>query len=404
MKIDIHNYAHRVNLALKRIDKADISQKNKDYIKQFMDFCIADGMSAGRVVKYANTIKYWALWLDKDFDIVTKQDIAPVVTKIQLNDRYTAWTKKDYKILFKRFFKWVKGTEEYPEEVKWIHGRMKLNETRLPAEGELLNENDIKRLLDVADHPRDKALISMLWESGCRVGELCSMLISNVEIDKYGLLISVHGKTGSRKLRLISSTQHLMTWLKMHPLRKDKSSPLWINFGSKNQNEIVSYPRVNNMLKKHFKKAGIDKKSNPHIFRHSRATYLANHLTEFQMNQYFGWKQGSDMPSTYVHLSGKEIEGAILALNGVVDKEKKKEITQLRPKKCPRCESINSYDSKYCSKCAGILDIKEAMILQDQHEETNKRLNETEAFFKRLREQPHILKGLMQMMGGVGDI
>ncbi|MEA3378864.1 MAG: hypothetical protein U9Q69_04460 [Nanoarchaeota archaeon] len=52
------------------------------------------------------------------------------------------------------------------------------------------------------------------------------------------------------------------------------------------------------MIRKLFKEAGVDKKHNPHTFRHSRASYLANYLTEFQMNQYFGWVQGSDMPST----------------------------------------------------------------------------------------------------------
>ena len=44
---------------------------------------------------------------------------------------------------------------------------------------------------------------------------------------------------------------------------------------------------------------------------------MANHLTEFQMNQYFGWIQGSDMPSTYVHMSGKNVDEALLRMNGV---------------------------------------------------------------------------------------
>jgi hypothetical protein len=43
---------------------------------------------------------------------------------------------------------------------------------------------------------------------------------------------------------------------------------------------------------------------------------MANPLTEFQMNHYFGWTQGSNMPSTYVHLSGKDLDGAILKMNG----------------------------------------------------------------------------------------
>lgn len=38
------------------------------------------------------------------------------------------------------------------------------------------------------------------------------------------------------------------------------------------------------------------------------------------MNVYFGWVQGSGMPSIYVHLSGRDIDDAILKANGVTEK------------------------------------------------------------------------------------
>lgn len=39
-----------------------------------------------------------------------------------------------------------------------------------------------------------------------------------------------------------------------------------------------------------------EKPVNPHHFRHSRATYLANYLTEAQMCEWFGWVHGSRVP------------------------------------------------------------------------------------------------------------
>ncbi|WP_394344768.1 hypothetical protein [Salinigranum halophilum] len=53
---------------------------------------------------------------------------------------------------------------------------------------------------------------------------------------------------------------------------------------------------------------------NPHHFRHSRATHLANWLTEAQLCEWFGWVQGSNVPARYVHLSGRDIDNAYLAL------------------------------------------------------------------------------------------
>jgi hypothetical protein len=52
------------------------------------------------------------------------------------------------------------------------------------------------------------------------------------------------------------------------------------------------------------------------VFRHinSDSQYLlAGKLAEAQMNQIFGWKQSSEMLSIYVHLSGKDVDDAILA-------------------------------------------------------------------------------------------
>lgn len=76
---------------------------------------------------------------------------------------------------------------------------------------------------------------------------------------------------------------------------------------------------------------------------------MANHLTEFQMNQYFGWVQGSDMPSTYIHMNSKKIEESILALNGI-ERAKKTEKSSLKPQRCIKCELLNSSDAKFCSK------------------------------------------------------
>ncbi|WP_340819137.1 hypothetical protein [Methanolobus sp. WCC4] len=39
------------------------------------------------------------------------------------------------------------------------------------------------------------------------------------------------------------------------------------------------------------------------------------------MNAYFGWVQGSDMPAVYVHLSGRDVDDAVLKANGVVSHE-----------------------------------------------------------------------------------
>jgi integrase/ribosomal protein L40E len=365
-EIDIHDYPKKLQAAISYVEKAPISQRNKKLISDFKDDCSLIGMGLPRIVRYLQVLPRLAKILSIDFDKATKSDVAHLVRTIQENERHSPWTKYTYKVMLKRFFKWLKDTwDTYPEEVKWIKPRIKPTDKRLPANGDLLTEEEIKKLIEAAEHPRDKAFVSVLYESGARIGEIGSMQIANVKFDEYGAMLHVEGKTGARPIRVLSSTQYLTTWIQNHPLKNDRNAPLWVNVGTTRHNSAMKYTTIKALLKRLFEKAGIKKRFNPHMFRHSRATFLADHLTEFQMNQYFGWVQGSKMPATYVHMSGKKTDAAILQLNGVNVPKKTKE-SSLKPIICPRCSTINAHDAKFCNKCAGILDVKTAYELEEK--------------------------------------
>ena len=116
---------------------------------------------------------------------------------------YSAWTKHDYKVIIKRFYKWLKGNDEtYPDEVKWIKTTLKKKDVVLPEE--LLSENDIKRLVDSAVSIRDKAFIISLYESGARIGELGEMHCNDVVFEDRYTTLMLKGKTGSRRVIVVA--------------------------------------------------------------------------------------------------------------------------------------------------------------------------------------------------------
>ncbi len=280
---------------------------------------------------------------------------------IEENAKYSAWTKFDYKRALRTFYKWLHGIpwneNKFPELVDWISIKMSKRNHKLPSD--LLTKDDIKRLVDAANNIRDKALIMTLYEGGLRIGELLNMKIKDVEFNGYGAKIKVNGKTGERVLLLISSTSLLASWLECHPFREDRDAYLWLGINASNYRKQLKYSAIRSNLVKIAKRAGLKKRVNPHIFRHSRATELAKHLTEAQMCVYFGWEIGSSkMPGVYVHLSMKDIEDAILKIHG---KKQVEEPNELTDKTCPRCKQVNSSISKYCSTCGLLLDEEQAI-------------------------------------------
>lgn len=310
-------------------------------------------------------------WLGIDFEDAKKDDIKALIGKIEKKTFYVKKlgkeipyqesTKRDFRITIRKFYKWLRGLEEYPDEVKWLKSKSKKCE-RIKLPEETLTEEEIKKLINTADNPRDKAFISILYESGCRIGELLFLRLKHIKFDQYGAQILVNGKTGFRRIRIISSVPFLTEWINKHPEKNDLESSLWItrNCGT------ISYAAITTTIKRIAEKAGIKKKTNPHNFRHRRATYLANHLTEAQMKEFFGWVQASDMASIYVHLSGRDVDNALLKVYGIKNNEEKEE-SQLKPKNCPRCNEVNSFNNKFCSKCGMILDeeLRNKKIQQD---------------------------------------
>jgi len=185
---EIYGYERKLEWALNRLGSSSIHEANKELIERFCRYLFANSLSLDRILKLVREIRKVSELLDKPFEQTTKDDVIELVRKIESRTNYTEWTKRDYKYTIKRFYKFLRGTDDYPEEVRWI--RLKVAKGRILPE-ELLSEDDVKRMVEVARTPRNKALILVLYESGCRIGEILSLKLRNVQFDEYGAVLTV---------------------------------------------------------------------------------------------------------------------------------------------------------------------------------------------------------------------
>ncbi|ETA68863.1 site-specific recombinase XerD [Methanolobus tindarius DSM 2278] len=306
---------YRLNLArrIEKLKQSDISDTNKSLIQSFVHFCVVTGIGEHRILKYISTLKCIAISIQTDFDKVDLECLQSYVATLEQSD-YSEHTKHDYKVTIKKFYRWHYD-DENPKLIKWIKAR--INTKRCKSPEAVLNEPEVLQLIDISSNRRDKALIALLWDIGGRIGEIGTLLIKHVLFDDMGAVIHVNGKTGPRRVRAVFSVQYLKEWISEHPGKDDPEAPLWIKLNSGSKVVMLQYGAIRMQLIKIAKRAGTNKRIHAHLFRHSRATHMANYLTEFQMCQYFGWTLGSDMPATYVHLSGRDVDDAVLKANGV---------------------------------------------------------------------------------------
>jgi site-specific recombinase XerD len=300
------------------LKNSNISEVNKQLISDFVENCYAQGLGQQRVIKYISILKMIAIQINLDFDKVEKRDLFTFISQLEQSDK-SEWLKHDYKIGIKKFYRWYFNDGD-PEITKWIKASISKKDKKLPED--LLTEEDIKKMIDCAKKNRDKAIVALLWDIGARIGEIGNLRIKHIKFDERGATVNLKGKTGYRRVRAVFSVEYLQAWLLEHPDRNNADAPLWTTFDSKeNLMKPLHYNPISLKIKRLAMEAGINKKIHPHLFRHSRATYMAKFLTEAQMNVYFGWTLSSGMPAIYVHLSGRDVDDAVLKANHVIEKD-----------------------------------------------------------------------------------
>jgi site-specific recombinase XerD len=363
-------YKINVQARIDTLGDYGLSKENIELIKDFVHSCYIENLSDPRILRYIATLKSIALLMNKDFDKATKKDIEYLLILINKKTQSEAG-RHEYKITLKKFYKWLsKGDES--KLTKWFTTNIKNKDKKLPED--MLTEEEIIKMINATPNTRDKAMIGLLWDIGARIGEVGTLKLKHIKFDEYGAVIIVNGKTGPRRVRAVWSVSYLMNWLEEHPEKDNLEAPLWFNLSRRKKGlEGMRYDAIRMQLQRAAEAAGIKKRVHIHLFRHSRATYMANHLTEAQMNMHFGWVQGSNMPSIYVHLSGRDVDQAILKANGIEIKE-----DENKPKTnvCPRCKNINTPNNLFCYKCGAVLTLKTAMDLEEKVKPVDDSLNE----------------------------
>ncbi|GEM_PF-2991702 len=137
--MDVNLTYDKVVEAQLELIKTSLSGRNYEILKQWTDHSIANHLSTKRTAKLLQMTRQMALFLNKDLDTTTKDDIQRLVTQINQGvlpnrmegkvynyagikkERYMESTRQTYKIVLKSFYKWLEGENDfYPEKVRWL--------------------------------------------------------------------------------------------------------------------------------------------------------------------------------------------------------------------------------------------------------------------------------------------
>jgi site-specific recombinase XerD len=151
---------------------------------------------------------------------------------------------------------------------------------------------------------RDRAILELLFSTGLRVSELCS-LDSDIDLSRDEL--SIRGKGEKIRVVFLSDTakKAVAEYLKA---RKDMEEALFVNYGRGNQKPGRLTPRAVEMSVKYYAiKAGITKKVTPHVIRHSFATDLLENGADLRSVQALLGHANIQTTQVYTHVTDKHL-------------------------------------------------------------------------------------------------
>lgn len=175
-----------------------------------------------------------------------------------------------------------------------------------------LTKDEMNQLLDAPDTAtaegvRDRAIIELLYATGLRVSELCSLNLGQIDMD--GGLLSCEGK--GNKQRKVPVGRSALAWIERYLgarrklLGERESLRLFIGKGG----QPLTRQMVWATLKACAARAGLRGVS-PHVLRHSFATHLLEHGADTRSVQ--AMLGHSDLATTqiYTHVTGERLRAA----------------------------------------------------------------------------------------------
>lgn len=184
---------------------------------------------------------------------------------------------------------------------------------------DLITADELERLMSASKSPtqskspnailttlRDKAIMELLFSTGLRVSELCSL---NRDLDLSRDEFSVRGK--GEKVRVVFLSPAAKDAIKKYlDKRGDIDDALFVQMGknAKNAKSLRLTPRsVERLIKHYATRAGITRKVTPHVIRHSFATDLLESGADLRSVQALLGHQNIATTQVYTHVTDKHL-------------------------------------------------------------------------------------------------
>jgi integrase/recombinase XerD len=173
----------------------------------------------------------------------------------------------------------------------------------------ILPEADVHRMLSLEPKERNRVLLTLLYASAVRVGELCSLCWRDLQANGDGGQITVFGK--GDKTRSIQVPASVWKQLKKMRGGAGEDDPV---FRSRTRGGALKSVAVLRIVRQAARRAGIDLAVSPHWLRHAHASHALDRGAPIHLVQATLGHASITTTGRYLHARPQDSSGRFLAL------------------------------------------------------------------------------------------
>lgn len=176
----------------------------------------------------------------------------------------------------------------------------------------VLSRDEVRRVIDTARTPHQRALVMTLYSTGLRVSELARLRLADIDADRG--MVRVRGGKGMKdRYTLLSTRCHeaICEYLRYRP----PDGP-WLFPGGRTGRHITTRS-VQKVVARVGARAGLAKRLTPHVLRHSFATHLLDAGTDIRFIQELLGHSSTRTTEIYTHVTRRTLSGIRNPLDGL---------------------------------------------------------------------------------------
>lgn len=280
------------------------------YIVEYLEYCECRKHLNKKTIKaYQIDLKQYRDFSSNSPEILSKNTVDLFITK--LHRQYKPKTIKRKIASLKAFFHYLEYKELLEEnpfakldlhfrEAKTLpktipfHSIQKFLSTMYSQKLQASSEYELRCCT------RDIAVIELLFATGIRISELCSLKPTDIDLESNNILI--YGKGAKERILQIGNQEVISALATYQEIFKENISACGYFFVNR-LNHKLSDQSVRFMINRYASLAGIDQHITPHMFRHSFATLLLEQDVDIRYIQKMLGHSSISTTEIYTHVS-----------------------------------------------------------------------------------------------------